>query len=61
MSRVEVAALYGVDAKTVDRWAKLGRIPSKVKPGGQRTYIRADIEAQAAENGWTEHSSLNDD
>ena len=61
MSRVEVAALYGVDAKTVDRWAKQGLIPSLVLPGGHRRYVRADIEANAAQNGWTEHSSLNDD
>lgn len=61
MSRTEVAAFYGVDPKAIDRWAKLGRIPSRMTPGGQRKYVRADIETHAKDNGWSEFSSLTDD
>ncbi|MET8334428.1 BldC family transcriptional regulator [Streptosporangium canum] len=41
----EVAALFRVDPKTVTRWAKTGRIPSILTPGGHRRYRRVDVEA----------------
>jgi excisionase family DNA binding protein len=46
----EVAAMFGVNAKTVARWAKEGRIRCIRTPGGHmRIYaedVRALIEAQ---------------
>lgn len=40
----EVADLFGVDPKTVIRWANAGRIPNFRTPGHQRRFYRADIE-----------------
>ncbi|MFD0884461.1 BldC family transcriptional regulator [Streptosporangium algeriense] len=39
----EVARLFGVDPKTVNRWALTGRIPSVRTPSGQRRYRETDI------------------
>lgn len=41
----EVARLFGVDPKTVTRWAKTGKIPSVKTPGGHRRYRQSDINA----------------
>lgn len=41
----EVAAAFGVDPKTVTRWAKTGKLRSVRTLGGHRRYHRADIEA----------------
>ena len=40
-----VAALLGVDPKTVNKWARAGKIPCFFTPGGHRRYYRADIRA----------------
>ncbi|WP_338701295.1 BldC family transcriptional regulator [Streptomyces sp. Q6] len=44
LSGGEVAALLGVDPKTVTRWANLGKLPCFRTPGGHRRYRRADVE-----------------
>lgn len=42
----EVAALLGVDSKTVRRWAVRGWLPEGVRTlGGHRRYRRGDVEA----------------
>lgn len=42
----EVAALFGVDPKTVGRWSVSGKLPQTRTPGGQRRF-RADWIAAA--------------
>ncbi|MER7132078.1 BldC family transcriptional regulator [Streptosporangium saharense] len=41
----EVAHIFGVDPKTVNRWSLTGRIPSVRTPSGQRRYRQTDIDA----------------
>ncbi len=41
LTSAEVAALFGVDRRTVVLWAKRGRIPALRTPGGQHRF-RAD-------------------
>lgn len=41
----EVAAMLRVDSKTVTRWARAGKLPCVLTPGGTRRYRRADIDA----------------
>jgi excisionase family DNA binding protein len=41
LTPAEVAALFRVDAKTVTRWAKIGKLSSVRTLGGHRRY-RAD-------------------
>ena len=42
----EVAAMYGVTAKTVKRWALAGQLPRAVKTlGGHWRFRRSEIEA----------------
>ncbi|MFF4991485.1 BldC family transcriptional regulator [Streptosporangium saharense] len=41
----EVAHIFGVDPKTVNRWSLTGKIPSLKTPGGQRRYRQSDINA----------------
>lgn len=45
LTSAEVATLFGVDAKTVTRWANTGKIPSFRTPGGHRRFRRAEVEA----------------
>ncbi len=47
----QVAALFGVDPKSVLRWAKRGRLPCVRTPGGHRRYPQAAIEALVHELG----------
>lgn len=46
----EVARAFRVDVKTVQRWAKAGRLESVRTPGGHRRYredsVRALLRAQ---------------
>jgi hypothetical protein len=46
----QVAGLYGVDSKTVTRWAKAGKLDCIRTPGGQRRYPVAVV---AAKLDWT--------
>lgn len=39
----EVADVFRVDAKTVTRWAKAGRIGSIRTPGGHRRYRESEV------------------
>ncbi|MEV4096433.1 BldC family transcriptional regulator [Streptosporangium saharense] len=39
----EVAHIFGVDPKTVNRWSLTGKIPSIRTPSGQRRYRQTDI------------------
>ena len=41
----EVAALFGVDPKTVSRWATAGRLPSIRTPGAQRRFLESEVRA----------------
>jgi excisionase family DNA binding protein len=44
MSPAEVAREYGVDARTVARWSREGKLQAAfLTPGGHRRYLRADI------------------
>lgn len=38
-----VAAIFGVTAKTVSRWAVSGELPCITTPGGHRRFRRADV------------------
>lgn len=44
LTPAEVAQLFRVDAKTVSRWAKDGKLPSIRTLGGHRRYYRTVIE-----------------
>ncbi len=41
----EVAARFGVSAKTVTRWAKAGKLVAIKTLGGHRRYRAVDIQA----------------
>ncbi|MFD0884098.1 BldC family transcriptional regulator [Streptosporangium algeriense] len=41
----EVARTFGVDPKTVNRWALTGKIPSARTPSGHRRYLESAIRA----------------
>jgi len=45
LTPAEVADLFRVDAKTVTRWAKQGRLRSLRTPGGHRRFYERDILA----------------
>lgn len=45
MTPGEVARLFRVDPKTVNRWAHAGRLPHITTPGGHRRYPRKDVLA----------------
>lgn len=47
----EVAELFRVDPSTVIRWAQQGKFQSGRTVGGQRRYLRSEIEAIAAADG----------
>ena len=40
----EVADLFGVDPKTVTRWAKAGKLTSIRTLGGHRRYRKSEVE-----------------
>jgi excisionase family DNA binding protein len=44
----EVAAMFGVNAKTVARWAKEGRIRYLRTPGGHMRIYAEDVRALVA-------------
>lgn len=39
----QVAKMFGVDTKTVARWAKSGRLTAVMTPGGHRRYEESHI------------------
>ena len=45
MAPGEVAALFGVTSRTVQRWAERDGFPSVQMPSGRRKYRRSDIDA----------------
>ncbi|GIH69487.1 helix-turn-helix domain-containing protein [Sphaerimonospora thailandensis] len=45
MALGEVAAAFGVDPKTVTRWANAGRLDSIRTIGNHRRFYRAQVEA----------------
>jgi excisionase family DNA binding protein len=47
----EVAAMFGVNAKTVARWAKEGRIRCIRTPGGHMRIYAEDVHALVVRDG----------
>jgi len=47
----EVARLFRVDPSTVIRWAQKGKFQCGRTLGGQRRYLRSEIEALAQADG----------
>lgn len=45
LTPTEVAAAFGVDRKTVTRWAKAGKINAIRTLGGHRRYREAEVRA----------------
>lgn len=43
MTPAEVARAFGVDPKTVSRWARAGQLGSIRTPGGHRRFRRAEV------------------
>ncbi len=41
----EVASMFGVDPKTVTRWARAGRITAIRTLGGHRRYVGSEVRA----------------
>lgn len=54
-NKEEVAAILGIEPRTLDNWASLGKGPAYVKVGGCRMYDLADvrewIEARKVKHG----------
>jgi excisionase family DNA binding protein len=48
LTPAEVARIYGVDPKTVTRWAKAGKLASVKTLGGHRRYVRSEVLALLA-------------
>jgi excisionase family DNA binding protein len=46
LTPAEVAALFRVNAKTVTRWARAGKITAVRTLGGHRRFRRDEVEAQ---------------
>lgn len=44
LTPAEVGALWRVDAKTVSRWARAGKLTSIRTPGGHRRYDAAEVQ-----------------
>jgi excisionase family DNA binding protein len=43
LSAAQVGEIYGVDAKTVSRWADEGRLGCIRTPGGHRRFFESEI------------------
>jgi excisionase family DNA binding protein len=43
LTPTEVASMFGVDPKTVNDWAKAGKLSSFRTPGGHRRYRESEI------------------
>jgi len=46
LTPAEVAALFRVNAKTVTRWARAGKLSAVRTLGGHRRFRRDEVEAQ---------------
>lgn len=53
----EVATLLRVDARTVSRWARDGKLPSIRTVGGHRRFRRAEIQPYLTPTPETEHAT----
>lgn len=45
LTPAEVAALFRVDPKTVNRWANTGSLPSVRTPGGHHRYYESVVRS----------------
>jgi excisionase family DNA binding protein len=45
LTPAEVASMFGVDPKTVTRWAKAGKLGSIRTLGGHRRYFGTEVQA----------------
>lgn len=52
----QVALRFAVDPKTVTRWARTGRLPVVLTPGGHRRYSESVINELAAQRYETERA-----
>lgn len=43
MTPAEVAGILHVDANTLARWSKVGKLTAVRTPGGHRRYLRAEV------------------
>lgn len=50
LTPAEVAAMFRVNAKTVTRWARSGRLSYVTTLGGHRRYKASEIERIRSEN-----------
>lgn len=50
LSPLEVAAEFGVNPKTVTRWAKAGKIKATRTLGGHRRYRASEVKRLMEEN-----------
>jgi len=57
----EVARLFGVDPKTVTRWAAAGRIGSMRTPGGHRRFPEAEVRRLLADLTTSRRSTTRND
>lgn len=46
----EVAELFGVDTKTIARWADEGKLSSTRTLGGHRRFRKSEVERLLADN-----------
>lgn len=51
LTPAEVAAMFRVDPKTVNRWARSGKLSSIRTPGGHRRYRATEVTALLARQG----------
>jgi excisionase family DNA binding protein len=53
LTPAEVAALFRVDTKTVNRWAQAGKISAIKTLGGHRRYRTSEIRSLISASEWT--------
>jgi excisionase family DNA binding protein len=51
MTPAEVAALLHVDANTLARWSKKGKLTAVRTPGGHRRYLASEVARLIRRNG----------
>lgn len=57
LTPAEVAKMFGVDPKTVTRWAKASKLPAIRTLGGHRRYRAADVRRLLRDGGQGDHES----